>query len=565
MEDKITHYRFQKGIYKIKHYKDVCNIPEYNSEYIRTEKRGVWNRKNIEQHSDEKKFLEHFSDIMKGLEMRRITVVVEEHDDKFSVKAYINIKKRRVGSRNFYVRKHTIFSTYSFKTKNLYVGRIVKSKKKIISKKVRVNNFEDVVNPYHIISDLIMELRMLYFNRLSSEDGLFIGPQDYEDSQAGAEMDKIRTAVNNIIVKRTGIKPSSEVSDNTSLGTIMYRLYLLDNGFKIPNSFSKYIRIYIPKKELKKDKNLVKTFMRLNNLTGSKIRKYLNDNNNISIEYVKMVFQIIGVDYFNRLKPNVFTDLESNYYHNERYWLDLSKAFSKRDFQQIVIGLNSGVDFSSLIEHFVFRSDLKKYNHNYKIKFKNRTDFINEHSEITELLQTYRNGKVKRFYGLGVKDKIEEPILSMIGVDFYPVLLTTTKEYNSESTVQNNCVRTYSEKPHNIIVSLRMGSKDSTERATVEYQFRRNEIIRVQTRSKYNNDVPETWNTTLEVLDERLSQLYHSGKLMLPKIEKESANGFTITRNSVFEEYEKGKIVSMVPRWDEPIGDEDSFYDLDFF
>ena len=49
MEDKITHYRFQKGIYKIKHYKDVCNIPEYNSDYIRTEKKGIWNRKNIEQ------------------------------------------------------------------------------------------------------------------------------------------------------------------------------------------------------------------------------------------------------------------------------------------------------------------------------------------------------------------------------------------------------------------------------------------------------------------------------------------------------------------------------------
>jgi len=564
MEGRTTHYKFQKSIYKVKNYKDTCVIPEYDVPKNTDEhKKGIWNRKSIDLYIDEDKFLEHFADVTKGLEMKRTTVVVEEYDNKLSLKIYHNIKKRRVGSRNFYVRKYTYFTTYDFKKKNIYTGQIVKSRKKIISKKLRVNNFMDITYPYNVISDLIIESRMIHYNRVMEQPlHKDISPQHFHDTQISVEMDKIKSSLNNIIKKHTKIKPLDSVHN---IRDIFYRMYLLDNGFKAPDSFAKFTHRFIPKKELRKDNNLIKTYMRINSLYGSKIRKYLNENNNVSIDYVTLLFRLLGVDYFNMLKPQNLTDELATIYVNQEYSRIIKNSLDKRDLKRIVIGLNDGIDLNTLLEHFEFRNKLKKYNHEFKIKFSNGEEFTEEHYEISELLQSYRNGKVTRFYGLGVKDMIEEPIMSMMGIDFYPVLLETSRNYNEESTVQNNCVRTYSQKPHNIIVSLRMGGETSKERATLEYQFRKNDIIRIQTRGKYNNDVPETWNTVLEVLDSRLSNLYQNGKLTLPRLTKEYSSGFSVTRNSVFEDIEQGKIVSITPRWDVPLEEDDNSLLFDFF
>ena len=564
MEGRTTHYKFQKSIYKVKNYKDTCVIPEYDVPKNTDEhKKGIWNRKSIDLYIDEDKFLEHFADVTKGLEMKRTTVVVEEYDNKLSLKIYHNIKKRRVGGRNFYVRKYTYFTTYDFKGKNLYTGEIVKSRKKVISKKLRVNNFMDITYPYTIISDLIIESRMIHYNRVMEQPlHKDISPQHFHDTQISVEMDKIKSSLNNIIKKHTKIKPLDSVHN---IRDIFYRMYLLDNGFKAPDSFAKFTHRFIPKKELRKDNNLIKTYMRINSLYGSKIRKYLNEDNNVCIDYVTLLFRLLGVDYFNMLKPQNLTDELATIYVNQEYSRIIKNSLDKRDLKRIVIGLNDGIDLNTLLEHFEFRNKLKKYNHEFKIKFSNGEEFTEEHYEISELLQSYRNGKVTRFYGLGVKDMIEEPIMSMMGIDFYPVLLETSRNYNEESTVQNNCVRTYSQKPHNIIVSLRMGGETSKERATLEYQFRKNDIIRIQTRGKYNNDVPETWNTVLEVLDSRLSNLYQNGKLTLPRLTKEYSSGFSVTRNSVFEDIEQGKIVSITPRWDVPLEEDDNSLLFDFF
>ena len=194
MEGRTTHYKFQKSIYKVKNYKDTCVIPEYDiPKNTEDYKKGIWNRKSIDLYINEDKFLEHFADITKGLEMKRTTVVVEEYDNKLSLKIYQNIKKRRVGSRNFYVRKYTYFTTYDFKRKNIYTGQIIKSRKKIISKRLRVNNFMDITYPYNVISDLIIESRMIHYNRVM-EQPLHKGiPPRFDDTQISVEMDKIKS------------------------------------------------------------------------------------------------------------------------------------------------------------------------------------------------------------------------------------------------------------------------------------------------------------------------------------------------------------------------------------
>jgi hypothetical protein len=104
---------------------------------------------------------------------------------------------------------------------------------------------------------------------------------------------------------------------------------------------------------------------------------------------------------------------------------------------------------------------------------------------------------------------ISKPITSVDGV-YYPVVLDNSKNYNEESAIQSNCVKTYIGKAGSIIVSLRKGGVDSDERATIEYNMTKgllNEsvrISRVQSLGRFNKGLPENWNEVLLKLDERM-------------------------------------------------------------
>ena len=117
---------------------------------------------------------------------------------------------------------------------------------------------------------------------------------------------------------------------------------------------------------------------------------------------------------------------------------------------------------------------------------------------------------------------------------------------------------------HNsIIISLRAGSDNSNERATIEYRFRRNEMIRTQSLGKFNRGLETSWDLPLEILDKRVKSLWSKKTLTLPRMKKETMNGKLIKQYvSMFDEKNP---IRVEPIWDEEVdydGDENLFLDF---
>ena len=554
MEDRITHYKFESVIYKIKHYKDTNQVPLGNItelDNIIVKPKSKWDRSKVEVSVSEEEFVKYFADVTKGVSMEKLLIVVEEYDNKISYKIYTTTKRRKVGGKYFFVRKSLRYVTYNLNSKNVYTGYRQTSKKKLISKSCRANLFSDIVTPHYIMNEFKTESRIAQGFKVT----------DYKS--AVDEMDDLKEKLSQLIFNKTGIKTFKEIS----IRDIFYKLYLLDNGIKIPNTFRLFQEYFFSKKELKQSKNLVTAFMNKEGLYGSKVRAYLNKYEDIPFIYLSLIFKVLGVDYFNMVNVENLRNSGTIYIPGSLA-NNMNEVLSKRDRYKILVGINEGISFSTLLEHFSFREKLKKYNHKFNIKFFDRKSFADEHYEISQVLGSYKNGIIKRNYGHQIENMIEQSIVSMMGIEFFPVLLKTTEDYNSESIVQSNCVRTYVEKPNCLIISLRNGNKNSEDRATLEYQYRRNEIIRIQSRSKYNNDVPPSWEQTLEILDYRISKLYKDGKLTLPSLTKEYPNGVVINRYSVFEKETDviNTVHRLTPCWDDSInGDGENFFDLGLF
>lgn len=554
MEDRITHYKFESVIYKIKHYKDTNQVPLGNItelDNIIVKPKFRWDRSKVEVSVSEEEFVKYFADVTKGVSMEKLLIVVEEYDNKISYKIYTTTRRRKVGGKYFFVRKSLRYVTYNLNSKNVYTGYRQTSKKKLISKSCRANLFSDIVTPHYIMNEFKTESRIAQGFKVT----------DYKS--AVDEMDDLKEKLSQLIFNKTGIKTFKEIS----IRDIFYKLYLLDNGIKIPNTFRLFQEYFFSKKELKQSKNLVTAFMNKEGLYGSKVRAYLNKYEDIPFIYLSLIFKVLGVDYFNMVNVENLRNSGTIYIPGSLA-NNMNEVLSKRDRYKILVGINEGISFSTLLEHFSFREKLKKYNHKFNIKFFDRKSFADEHYEISQVLGSYKNGIIKRNYGHQIENMVEQSIVSMMGIEFFPVLLKTTEDYNSESIVQSNCVRTYVEKPNCLIISLRNGNKNSEDRATLEYQYRRNEIIRIQSRSKYNNDIPPSWEQTLEILDYRISKLYKDGKLTLPSLTKEYPNGVVINRYSVFEKETDviNTVHRLTPCWDDSInGDSENFFDLGLF
>jgi hypothetical protein len=184
-------------------------------------------------------------------------------------------------------------------------------------------------------------------------------------------------------------------------------------------------------------------------------------------------------------------------------------------------------DFSTIIDHVNFKNRLMKLQ---PVKWKSKTlnGFIEEHDEWSKLISSYTNGVVTRRYGRSFVNLIEEPI-SVKGEVYYPKVLTNTDEYNNESTVQTNCVRTYINKPECFIVSLR---KVTGERITVEYLTEVNKeekitLRRIQTKEKFNKIPDSSWDGALDVLDNKIKSLVRGGHYSLPEKDVEYKLGLS--------------------------------------
>lgn len=553
-ESKKLHYKQIFNSYLTRYYSDSVDINQ--SIHFRIPKYGVWSLSGLPNMSDEKTFLENYGNRKTSVSLERVTVVIEEYDNKISLKYFQITKNRSVGSVYFRVRRQISYCTYNLKTKNFYFGDLITKNKQVIRKRTRSNIFD---------GNYFTSLRLLIRRQVRDLCDDVITEKNRISNKVSEEIIKVYF---DLIKEKTGIHLDCL---SNSLDGELFKLYLSDNGFKYPNNYHEYTGIRIPKKVYRKEINMVKIVMSTLNLRGRKIRTLLNQGKNIDLQKVVSLYQMLGVDYFNKLKDNVVqyentpTNGSLNYLMNVQNMYDKIQL-NNGDKGRIVNILNDKVNFSLIVDHLQMIEKLNnEYEYRFKMKFTCRESFNNEHYDLSELINSYKKGDITIHYGDSAVKKIEEPIFGPDGIDYYPVVLLTSKDFNEESQIQSNCVRTYVERPNMMIISLRQGSSNSEDRATLEYRFRRNEIIRTQSLGKFNKDLSPRYGMPLEVLNLRLKELYRKDILHLPKMVKNFKSGRVIERNAIFKENEN-KINNIYPEWDNNDNcDSLDFLDFDLF
>jgi hypothetical protein len=185
---------------------------------------------------------------------------------------------------------------------------------------------------------------------------------------------------------------------------------------------------------------------------------------------------------------------------------------------------------------------LKEYGElSLRWKSTNHLEFREEHLDWSDKIEYYVRGKYYRIY----PSKLSELISNQIKLNdnsYFPILLDFSDDYNRESLIQSNCVKTYIGRPESIIISVRKGDIESEERATVEYVIEKDnssEIIRCkrkQSLGKYNQRLSSEWNEVLSKLDERLSLFVRDDIFDTVKIKKVCSNGHELYSDSHWDE-----------------------------
>jgi hypothetical protein len=553
VEGKIFHKLVEIKNYRTSLYFNYCDINQKDRNilglYVETKQKDKFF--SDAQFYTEDDFVKHFGNPFASVHFDRQRLFIEEGDDKISIKFQYYIKNRKVGGRYFTERKVTNYLTFNFKKKMFYSGTFSTKKKKVIGSSMKVNPTYYAIESFLrniVIDESVKVDQYLYFFLEKIWDRMGIeNPQNFQ-------WDCMRS---------------------------FYSLtYYLVNGIKIPNNWRKFTGTFFSKKELKKfDMNLVDTAMDKLKLKGSKVKQIFNEMEWIDFDRLYMVYNILGIDRFNKIENKVFDP----YYGDETIPIEMNpmggsfECFysDKEQFNQYFLG-RTLVPLTSkekdrildlikyfyghnkwaiLLDHLDMKRDLINLGEDVKFKFTNISSFNLEHEEFSRLLQSYRKGEVERFYG--DIDSLETPI-EHEGETYYPVLLRKTTDYEKESQHQRNCVRGYSERPDCFIFSIRKGSTDGDERITVEYQYRQNEILNVQERAKFNELPSADFSQVARIQLANINLMYKLGTLKLPKLIKKYRSGKVIEQQSVFNSADVnyggdksfGKIIRMTPSWD---------------
>ena len=471
---------------------------------------------------DETVFLENYANVFAELVMRKKTLVIEENENKIALKLYHYRNYRDVGKKYFRVRREISYLTFNIKRKTFYSGQLRLKKRAKIGSKMSMYRTD--------IHSMEVYNAMLYFN-----------PED-------TDMDDSASAVINLFLNRVsermGIKFDKE---GLTPRDKFYQLYLKITDIKYPDAFSKFVTYYTPKKEIRDNgNNLVTWFMNKNNLKGTKIRELLNKYNNIDFNGIMIFYRLFGLDLFNTINSECFlSEKNSDFYGGYGSVIENVSKKEKENIVKILNTSNSETVLYSLGDHLQYKESLKKYGEFVKITATNYDDYVKEHSEWSSLVQSYRTGVVTRFYGEDAY-LIEKPI-NHNGETYYPVLLKTTEQYENESMVQNNCVRTYSEKPYCFIVSLRYGSVDGDKRASIEFRYTSNGVKVVQKLGRFNKGLSEEWLSPIHELEEFANYLYSKGMIKLPEMSKRFPNGKVIKSFAEFKD--EDNLRNMYPVW----------------
>jgi len=479
--------------YSVFEFEDYCTIPEktqVDPEDVFNAMNFVWKYpqewKTKQEYKSENSFLTHYGNPLAKVYIKRNTVVVTKKDGKVSIKAFQYQRERLAGKKYFRVWTSVYYLTYNTITKSVYHGHIQNyHKKRKCVKKVRRNSFCD--SPFETLMNHIFYM----FNQnviLKSE----VKHAFFENILTAKEYDEY-------------------IQNNEYDGTtILYKLYLDGIKVKTPNNWNIFSKVYPnPKKKdyVKHKLKFMDAFMKIQNLKGDKIKKILHTVDCVNgVELFKQVVGLYGYDMIiGESEDFIKSIIEFNETAGIHYDINhLSKKEKLKSLKVLKHVINGDMNFNTFNDHIRMIDRLKSLEP-VEWKAEDIKSFQEEHLYLTDRISFYTSGDYYRIYNKKFIDEIEKVIYDS-DIEYHPVLLKSSKNYNEESFVQSNCVKTYINKPSSIIISLRKGGINSTERASIEYQISEDihkvlKLKRVQTLGKFNKVLDESWDNPILLLD----------------------------------------------------------------
>jgi len=472
---------------------------------------------------NEEMFVENYGNPLCQVRKEYVMAVVEKDGDKISLKMFTGAKIRNKGVKYFRVKKNVDYITVNLKTGDVYTGYLHNfQKKRKATKQIRRNCF--IGDPLSLIKNKLRNNLQVFGTTINDKS--------------------VSNVVNEVVNKF--IESIDQGSyEGLGIDERLFKFYLDKRGIKYPNNFSAYKQHLIGpsiRKKLKKNGGrLVDAFMDEKNISGALLKKSLHECHIINLDVYSYAKKVFGVDKLNQDKGAVLGLLESVTHVNSPQTADLLIELigpSELDryyqtFKEVFIYCN--IDTYTLSDHVRMYCELRRYGADIKwmADGSNKDVFHQEHLDWTDKLAHYRDGVYTRIY-----PEVLHQLLSKDINGVKPVLLTTSKEYNEESSTQSNCVKSYVSRPASIIVSLRNEEK---ERATIEYQVKKfNDeviILRVQSLGKRNTKLSSDWDGVLFSLDKIMLSYIQNKNFELVKVIKENKMGMRFESNSMWVDY----------------------------
>ena len=467
---------------------------------------------------DEKSYLENYGNPIASITKLHAMVVVERTGDKVALKFFDGMRHRSAGNTWFKVSRNVHYITVNTRTGDVYVGFLREyQKKRKCRKQIRRNSFYD---------EPINRMKSMIKNVINS----YIPDKNESYNVAVEAISKFMFEIDN-----------RDDFDKLDFNQRLFRFYLNKRQIKYPNNFQVFAQHLVGpeiRKILKKNGNrLVDALMQRHKLSGKKLKKSLHNCRGLNLDLYQSARDIFGDDWLNQ-DEGVITNLLDSI-HNFAGNIPIAEfksLISTEELRRVYstfkrTHIDGTLDTWTFTDHVRMYTELRLYGEN-DIRWmskNNSEEFRQEHLDWADKLQFYRQGSYNRIYPQYFIDMCQNKI-----GDYIPVLLTNSREYNDESSVQSNCVKNYIGKPSSFIISLRNGVYG--DRATIEYNLTKVgdevKVKRVQSLGKYNNKLSEEWNDVLFKLDEVVLSSVKDKRFKTVQITKECKNGVILNSDS---------------------------------
>ena len=463
----------------------------------------IWNEKRRSETKED--FEANKINTLCRLEHKRLSVFVVKNENKVTLKWFLYGRVKAVGKKYYKIATTCSYISYNIKKNCLYVGSISNfHKKKKTSKSVRICTFTT-----DIVRDKLSGIN-LWFNHIF---------EDHPGKKVNVTIghDAFREFLSHI--------PNIRYEENKISTQTLYGTILNNKGIKLCNNWGVFSNMWPQPKTIDYKKNGPKyldSIMKLNGLNGDKIKRILHRVRHFNADFFKTAVNLFGNDFILGQSDDVVQSLFECTVNSEPR-MDFSVITSKKErnniFEIFKLVAKNEVDLHTFSDHITFIKNIRRFE---DVRWNSTTydEFREEHLNLTELNQYYTKGTFRRIYGDRFEDYLTQPIKDGDNT-YYPVILKTSKEYNTESFIQSNCVKGYIQRAEALIVSFRKNDPESKERATVEYKIFENngvKLQRVQTRGRFNKDLDNSWEIPLQILDKRMFESTEYKLFELPKI-----------------------------------------------